>query len=297
MIVVVQDYFQYLKIKEHLEIENFIMVFYRGRRITGVSFSNVDNIYKLILSFFSRERPVLVCEYANLIPRLLAFITMSKIHSHYFGYVYAEEIKPALEVKYRFLGRLITPLFADVFFIYGKHNPMHKLRYLFDQNKIPFYVKSRHVKILPPVNLTNPFFAIIGQPTAELGRPHLLGVYESMINYLKAEAPAAKLIYVWHPREERSKQYSDIDLYLNSSQELFKYMEYQGKPLAAFAIDSSFIHELKEFDITSHNFIELFKAGEFGDRQRKEIGKIIQKYTNSSSVLTGVRNKKNKNFK
>ena len=56
-----------------------------------------------VLSFFKRERPILVCEYANLVPRVIAALTGCRIHSHYFGYVFESEIQPALEAKESFV--------------------------------------------------------------------------------------------------------------------------------------------------------------------------------------------------
>ena len=99
MFLVVQDELQLKKICENVDLENFITVFYAGRRITNISSSGVSNWLLFVLSFFKRERPILVCEYANLVPRVIAALTGCRIHSHYFGYVFESEIQPALEAK------------------------------------------------------------------------------------------------------------------------------------------------------------------------------------------------------
>ena len=55
MFLVVQDELQLKKICENVDLENFITVFYAGRRITNISSSGVSNWLLFVLSFFKRE--------------------------------------------------------------------------------------------------------------------------------------------------------------------------------------------------------------------------------------------------
>ena len=97
MFLVVQDELQLKKICENVDLENFITVFYAGRRITNISSSGVSNWLLFVLSFFKRERPILVCEYANLVPRVLRIDRLSDPFT--ISDIFESEIQPALEAR------------------------------------------------------------------------------------------------------------------------------------------------------------------------------------------------------
>ena len=180
MFLVVQDELQLKKICENVDLENFITVFYAGRRITNISSSGVSNWLLFVLSFFKRERPILVCEYANLVPRVIAALTGCRIHSHYFGYVFESEIQPALEAKKNLLSKLITPLYADEFYIYGENNPMLTLENKFIANSVKIFRRTKQTIEIPPINTDRPYVIVVGQPIFELGRKHLESCYRNL---------------------------------------------------------------------------------------------------------------------
>ena len=277
MFLVVQDEMQFQKIYENVDLENYITVFYVGRRITDISFSGVSNWLLFVLTLFNKERPIVVCEYANLVPRVIATLTGSRIHSHYFGHVYEGEIQPALEAKKNLFSKLITPLYADEFYIYGESNPMLTLENKFIENSVKFFRRTKKFIEFPPMKIDCPYVIVVGQPIFELGRAHLASCYQEAIFHVSHMNSTFEIIYVRHPRETRKEHYKKVGKYLEGSKELMDYMLHNGRPVFAFAFDSSLIYELRDVGVHSHNFVDLLHGGDFRDLHKQILLEMFEK--------------------
>ena len=258
MFLVVQDEMQFQKICEHVQLENYVTIFYRGRRISRVSWAGVSNWLLFIVSFFKKKRPILVCEYANLVPRVIATLTASRIQSHYFGYVYESEIQPVLDSKKNFISKLTTPLYAEEFVIYGEHNPMLAFEDKFKERSINFVLGDKKLLSLPPVNMDSPYVAVVGQPIFELGREHLASCYHEAIDYVERLNLLRLSIFVTLARSKEILQTSEQ--ISGRSKRTHRLYARKWTSLFCFAFDSSLIFELR-FRRACHNFTDLLYSG------------------------------------
>ena len=72
----------------------------------------------------------------------------------------------------------------------------------------------------------------------------------------------------------RKAHYKDVSKYLEGSLELMEFMQKNGRPMFAYAFDSSLIFELKDLGVAAHNFTDLLYSGRFGPTQKNILSKL-----------------------
>lgn len=256
MLIFVEDTAQKEKLLSHLKPNAAIVFFYKKRRIRSLEIMRAknDNIFSFINQIIANK--IIVCEYANFVPRCASFITRWTIESHIFGALEFHELENVYKLNKRSsLNKLKTPLCADFYYIYGKKNHTLRLVKHFKQAKIPFEIKARvDLPMDLKINSLKPWGVFIGQPFAELGMEKVEITSNQLFNYCASLMP---MVYVRHPRQEFDRTSLASFHSLDGYQELLSYMNLYGAPKFSVSITSSLGYELSEIGITSLKFPEM----------------------------------------
>ena len=275
MIIFVEDSAQKNKIIAHLKPKAAIIVFYNKRWPRKIEL-HVDGNKKSLFIFWNiLSSKTIICEFANLLPRAVAFITSWKIESHIFGYLTCNDLDKVYKLKRRTaIQKLITPLCADFYCIYGDKNPtlsqIKKLR----EHGIPCETRARvDLSRIEKINETTPWAVYIGQPFAE---HHLLEAEfasNEILNYCRT---FISIVYVRHPRQVITRVFPADVLVIDGYSELIRYISANEGPALAISVSSSLSYELAEMGVLSETFQHVASEPKAIVQAKQRIKELLQ---------------------
>lgn len=245
-IIFYEDAGQLDKIKNHVDFQcNLFFVEYVGRKIKKIQYKEFGKSTKtvsylfFILNIFKTK--VMLCEYANAIPRLYSFFFFKKLESHIFGYLLRGNFD--FDKKINIFKKVFYRLYADKYYIYGSNNPTVILeseikKYYLSEVEIK---KRKDLEEIKNKSKKGDWVLFIGQPWRE---NNYLKIYDAhKILFKKIIEKYDCIIYCKHPRETMP-----IDFYgeiINGWNDLNKKILKDGLPKLAIGINSSLIREIE----------------------------------------------------
>lgn len=250
-----EDDAQLEKILTHRFITIGYAVLYKGRTIFSIK--SIRNSHVLELeSFISFVKDLfsiklIICEYANLIPRLFALILNIKIESHIFGNIEKKDVLRfySLTKECGRFKRFLVPAYADFFYIYGEKNPTRDIGDI-------LLSKGLEVNFLPRLDLDKlkkintgdvQWVLFIGQPWRELGFQEMAELQEALIDALSVTA--YKYFFCKHPRQNLIPVTPKF--VINGWKGLIAEIKEHGSPICAISINSSLLFELEEAGVAT----------------------------------------------
>ena len=91
---------------------NYLIIYYKNRKISQL---NIKLLFK-IFSYFFKSNSLVISEYFNFIPRLIAIIT----RSHSLSVIYGVLTKNNFNIQSKYPFTFIKPLFADTFYVVNR---------------------------------------------------------------------------------------------------------------------------------------------------------------------------------
>lgn len=272
MIVFFEDSAQFEKLKSnYLDDTKSLLIRYKGRRVHKFEIFengfihdiNILNIYEVIrLIIFSKY---LVVEYANFLPRAVAFLLCKPIISVLFGTLTKNNFK-----KYRFIPAKLQPLRADTYIIVGKYNQTKNIT-IFLKSFSNVIFKSRvDIPDFQGIPIKD-YILFIGQSFDKEGM-FFYQAWEHKIMLLLMSS-GNKIIYCRHPRSNKSEKYENE---INGYAECIEFIKENGRPDLAVSLTSSMINELRETGINSQNLI----VGEYLSAEIQPNLNVLKKYVN-----------------
>lgn len=290
-----EDDAQLQKMLHHTNELRYIKIRYKGRKILQLSCienNSEKNIGLLIGIIKSLRSNILICEYANGLPRIWALLFGLKIESHIFGLLNKSNLSIKAEHWCFIQKKLRAKLYAEEYYIYGEHNPtidlVHDIRKIYKSN-----VNLRQRNDLPKLSNTTVAKAnwavYVGQPWSEIGNSELDILQERLYDEMKITFN--RVFYCKHPRQKKLK--IDSKAIINGWLELKDFIEVEGPPGIAISISSSLIFELTEMGIRAKNMSNRAECITIPMSEKSALSSLnelvnntqqIQSYTAESSV-------------
>ena len=238
VILVCEDQVFHDKVNKDFNLNVLATVYYEKRCIKSVKFNS---------SIFFKTTYV-VTEYANFIPRFIAIITFSKIHSILYGFLNKKNFikKPS---RFRFFNLLFYGLYSDKFFVVNRRGTFKTLQSFFEPKQLEF-VKLKRPQ-LTTKHTNKKCIVWISQCWGEIGKHDIEKRQQCILKYINNNA---NLIVVAHPRDKINK-YEHYN-YLNTLIDFKNYTIKNGMPSLVLGFSSSALLELKELNYNVKIFNE-----------------------------------------
>ena len=121
-----QDEAQLSKILAHTSYTYDYLVHYKKKFFISIKKNNFDGSYakKSVWELFFRslfKHCIIVCEFANFLPRVFALASLSQIESHVFGYMNKNTLKCVLTKSFvpDFFKKIYCNQYSSKYIIYG----------------------------------------------------------------------------------------------------------------------------------------------------------------------------------
>lgn len=233
VILVCEDQVFHNKAITDFNLNVLATVFYKKRRIKSVKF------YSSIFFIFFKTTLV-VTEYSNFIPRLIAIITFSEINSIIYGFLSEKNFIKKLS-RFRFLNLLFYGLYSDKFFVINRIGTFKILQEFFESKQLEFLEFKRPQ--LTTKHFNNKCIVWISQCWGEIGKHEIENRQQRILNYINSNT---NLIVVAHPRDKINK-YEGYN-YLNTLIDLKNHTIKNGMPTLVLGFTSSALLELNDLN-------------------------------------------------
>lgn len=217
---------------------NYLIIYYKNRKISQL---NIKLLFK-IFSYFFKSNSLVISEYFNFIPRLIAIIT----RSHSLSVIYGVLTKNNFNIQSKYPFTFIKPLFADTFYVVNREYTSDILKSNMPKSLIKLFKINRNIK----GKISN--YCLWVSQCWEEDKNYSIEKFQKEL-ILKI-SKISNLIVVMHPRENSDKYKNfnfEIILNINS---VFELIKERGLPKYVFGLSSSALLELKDYNLNVFRF-------------------------------------------